>query len=87
MGRFGEPVQTGIGSKEDRSAGKLGDRDMIRMAIGAFRSERRDDMGPDSADVSRNLSLHLTRIGAVQVAGPQEDPAAQNVHATIPASR
>jgi hypothetical protein len=25
--------------------------------------------------------------GAVQVAGPQQDPAAQNVHATIPASR
>ncbi len=26
-------------------------------------------------------------IGEVQVAGPQEDPAAQNVHATISASR
>ena len=35
----------------------------------------------------RAEQVTIEAAAAVQVAGPQQDPAAQNVHATIPASR
>jgi hypothetical protein len=40
---------------------------------------------PDPAGQAQDVAVEAA--AAVQVAGAQEDPAAQNVHATIPASR
>jgi len=43
--------------------------------------------GPNSPVDGQAQHVAVEAAAPVQVAGPQQDPAAQNVHASIPASR
>src|SRR5262249_49263931 len=49
------------------SARKLRNRDMVRMAVCAVRSERQHNMRFDAADEGHDLRLRLHRTGTVQV--------------------
>src|SRR5688572_2262831 len=61
-------IPVGIGCQNNRSAGELRYRDVIRVTVTSIRSKRSDDMRPDATNMGCNLSLGFDGIGSIEVA-------------------
>src|SRR5262252_6365715 len=60
-------LKTGVRRSHDSCGGELRDGNVIRMPIGAIRSERHDDLGLNSSNMLNNGGNNLARFGAIEV--------------------